>query len=118
MDGGVIAAQEEAHKQAMMQQVLSPIFLKLYVALGANILNFGGSSYQIFGIKSCKLVPTTGEAYLLQSQFVKRKKIALSSLKCKIETFYPTPLKEGGGGPVSWDKIPTFQNPPLNGMDN
>ena len=41
MDGGVIAAQEEAHKQQMMQQVLSPIFLKLKVALRANVLNFG-----------------------------------------------------------------------------
>ena len=41
MDGGVIAAQEEAHKQEMMQQVLSPIFLKLKVALRISMLNFG-----------------------------------------------------------------------------
>ena len=51
MDGGVIAAQEEAHRQEMMQQVLSPIFFKLKVALGANMLNFRESTISDFGGK-------------------------------------------------------------------
>ena len=51
MDGGVIAAQEEAHKQQMMQQVLSTIFLKLKVVLRTNVLNFGEPPCQIFGGK-------------------------------------------------------------------
>ena len=102
MDGGVIAAQEEAHKQEMMQQVLSPIFLKLKVALRISMLNFGESPISDFfgGWGSSKLVPTKGEGDLLQSLFVKRKNIALSSLECKIniKTFYPTDLEAGAGG--------------------
>ena len=41
MDGGVIAAQEEAHKQEMIQQVLSPIFLnvKTKILLPLNGMN-------------------------------------------------------------------------------
>ena len=55
MDGGVIAAQEEAHKQAMMQQVLSPIFFQLKVALGTNMLNFGEPPISDFGGEKLKI---------------------------------------------------------------
>ena len=58
MDGGVIAAQEEAHRQEMMQQVLSPIFFKLKVALRANMPNFGESPISEFWRK--KVGPNQG----------------------------------------------------------
>ena len=109
MDGGVIAAQEEAHRQEMMQQVLSPIFFKLKVALRANMPNFRESPISDFWRKKSWSQPRPGEDYLLQSQFGKRKNTVLSSLEFKIniKTFYPTPLR-GGGGSGQLGKNPNF----------
>ena len=61
MDGGVIAAQEEAYKQEMMQQVLSPMFFQLKVALGTNMLNFGEPPISDFGGKMLTIVPNQGK---------------------------------------------------------